>query len=218
MATLTFEAKQLLSRTVRDLRERLLRDLHDAAEGRYRLSLPLDKARLSEDAGKKRERLEAWLDERVRAATPKDKKAADAARARALLETQKEAAATLLNRLVLLRHLEALGLSRPAVVTGGWSAKGYQELRDFAPALCADETEGYAALLQLVSTSSRSTCPASSATWGSRASSRCRRRRCARWCSGSTIRGSRRPGPTTRRWAGSISTGTTRSARRSTQS
>jgi hypothetical protein len=150
MATLTPEAKQLLSRTIRELRERLLRDLRDAAEGRYRLSLPLDKARLPEELRKKRERLEGWLDERVRSAAPKDKKAAEAARARFLADAQKEAAATLVNRLVLLRQLEALGLSRPAVVTGGWTSKGYQELREFAPALCGDETEGYAALLQLV--------------------------------------------------------------------
>jgi hypothetical protein len=150
MATLTPEAKQLLSRTVRELRERLLRDLHDAAEGRYRLSLPPEKAKLPEELRKKRARLEGWLDERVRTVNPKDKKAAEAARVRFLIEAQKEAAATLLNRLVLLRHLEALGLSRPSVVTGGWSSKGYQELREFAPALCGDETEGYAALLQLV--------------------------------------------------------------------
>ena len=150
MSTLTPEAKQLLARTIRELRARLIQDLHDAAEGRYRLSLPLDRARLPEDLRKKRERLEEWLDERVRSAAPKDKKAAEAARARFLAEAQKEAAATLLNRLVMLRHLEALGLSRPEVVTGGWTSRGYQELRDFAPGLCGDETEGYAALLQLV--------------------------------------------------------------------
>ncbi|MBI5543785.1 MAG: BREX-6 system adenine-specific DNA-methyltransferase PglX [Deltaproteobacteria bacterium] len=150
MATLTPEAKQLLSRTVRELRARLLADLHDATEGRYRLSLPIDKAKLTEDLHRKRERLEAWLDERVRTVAPKDKKVAEAARARFLVEAQKEAAATLLNRLVLLRHLEALGLSKPAVLTGGWTSKGYTELREFAPGLCGDETEGYAALLHLV--------------------------------------------------------------------
>lgn len=150
MATLTPEAKQLLSRTVRDLRERLLADLHDAAEGRYRLSLPLDKAKLPEELRKKRERLEEWLDERARSTAPNDKKAAEAARARFLAEAQKEAAATVLNRLVLLRHLEALGLSKPSVLEGGWTSKGYTEWREFAPALCGDETEGYAALLQLV--------------------------------------------------------------------
>ena len=61
----------------------------------------------------------------------------------------KEAAATLVNRLVLLRHLEALGLSTPAIVTGGWSSRAYQQLGDFAPGLLTDETKGYAALLQV---------------------------------------------------------------------
>lgn len=150
MPTLTPEAKQLLSRTVREVRELMLQRLRDSAEQRYRLSLPLAKAKLPEELRKKRERLEAWLDERGRTASAKDKKAAEAARSRFLDEALKEAAATLLNRLVLLRHLEALGLSRPAVVTGGWTSKGYQELREFAPALCGDETEGYAALLGLV--------------------------------------------------------------------
>ena len=149
MSTLTSEAKQLLSRTVRELRERLLLDLHAAGEGRYRLSLPPDKAKLPEELRMKRARLDAWLDERVRTANPKDKKATEAARARFLAEAQKEAAATFLNRLVLLRHLEALGLLKPAVLTGGWSSKGYQELREFAPGLCGDESEGYATLLQL---------------------------------------------------------------------
>lgn len=150
MATLTPEAKQLLSRTVRELRELMLQRLRDSAEQRYRLSLPLARAKLPEELRKKRERLEAWLDERGRTASAKERKAAEAARSRFLDEALKEAAATLLNRLILLRHLEALGLSRPAIVTGGWTSKGYQELREFAPGLCGDETEGYAALLGLV--------------------------------------------------------------------
>jgi hypothetical protein len=62
----------------------------------------------------------------------------------------KEAGATLLNRLVLLRQLEAMGLAKPEVVTGGWSSKGYRELRDFAPGLLTDETEGYSTLLGVV--------------------------------------------------------------------
>ena len=62
----------------------------------------------------------------------------------------KETGATLINRLVLIRHLEAMGLSKPQVVTGGWASKGYQEFRDFAPGLLDDETEGYATLLQMV--------------------------------------------------------------------
>lgn len=147
MATLTPEAKQLLSRTVRELRDRLLPGLRGSAEQRYRLSLPLAKAKLPEELRKKRERLEAWLDERLRSADAKDRKAAEAARSRFLDEALKEAAATFVNRLVLLRHIEALVLSRPAVVTGGWTSRGYQQLREFAPSLCGDETEGYATLL-----------------------------------------------------------------------
>jgi hypothetical protein len=150
MATLTPDAKQLLSRTVRELRARLQRDLHDEAERRYRLSIPPEKAKLPEDLRRKRERLDAWLDERARTANPKNKKEMEAARTRFLGDAVKEAAATLLNRVVLLRHLEALGLQKPAFVTGGWNSKGYRELREFAPALLGDETEGYAALLRLV--------------------------------------------------------------------
>src|SRR2546422_3347366 len=150
MATLTPEAKQLLSRTIRELRPRLLRDLHDAAESRYRLSVPLAQAILEEGLRKKRERLEAWLDERARTTEPKNKRELADARVRFRLEAEKEAAATFLNRLVLLRQFEALGLSKPAVVAGGWNSKGYRELRDFAPALLDDATEGYSTLLNLV--------------------------------------------------------------------
>jgi hypothetical protein len=164
---LTSEAKQLLATTIRGLRTRLLRDLGDEAERRYRLSVPIDKAGLDEAHHRRRERLEAWLDERVRAGgavqstgkvaektTASRAKGTDkvqaAARERFLHQAVKEAAATLLNRLVLLRHLEALGLSRPPVVTGGWNSGGYREFCAFAPALTGDETEGYATLLQIV--------------------------------------------------------------------
>ncbi len=156
---LTSEAKKLLAETIRGtaqspekgLRERLLRGIRAEADGRYRLSLPLETAKLDEVHRKRRERLEAWISERVRATRLKND---TEARERFLAQAVKEAAATLLNRLVLLRHLEALGLSKPAVVTGGWNSKGYREFRGFAPALCTngltDATEGYATLLQLV--------------------------------------------------------------------
>jgi hypothetical protein len=146
---LTPEAKQALSATIRSLRERLLRDLGDEAERRYRMSVSIVQAGLAEAPRRRRERLEAWLDERARSSGAKNDKDRKAARDRFLLQAIKEAAATLLNRLVLLRHLEAMGLSRPAVVIGGWNSAGYQELRDFAPGLLGDETEGYATLLQL---------------------------------------------------------------------
>jgi len=65
MPTLTPDAKSALSRTIRDLRTRLLRDLHDEAESIYRLSIrDADKAGLTESALIRRQRLEGWLDER----------------------------------------------------------------------------------------------------------------------------------------------------------
>lgn len=160
--SLTPEAKKLLAETVRGsqqapekgLRAKLLRAIHDEADRRYRLSVPIAQAGLDEAHRKRRERLEAWLDQRARATKAKGAKELKAAKERLLAQAEKEAAATLLNRLVLLRQLEAAGLSKPQVVTGGWSSKGYREFREFAPTLCsgatADETEGYATLLALI--------------------------------------------------------------------
>jgi len=72
-------------------------------------------------------------------------------------EAEKLAAATLLNRLVMLRLLEAPGsdgtppMRSPAVVTGGWESRGYKDFRELAPALVrGDATEGFAFLLRLV--------------------------------------------------------------------
>ena len=71
-------------------------------------------------------------------------------------EAEKQAAYTLLNRLVLLRLMEAPGpsgqpLRAPAVVTGGWESRAYEDFRQLAPALVrGDETEGYAFLLRLI--------------------------------------------------------------------
>ncbi|MBI4818896.1 MAG: BREX-6 system adenine-specific DNA-methyltransferase PglX [Deltaproteobacteria bacterium] len=148
--TLTPDAKQQLSTTIRALRERLLRDVHDEADRRYRLSVPIANAGLDAASLHLRQRLDAWLDERARAAKTRSKKDEATTRERLLRDAEKEAAATFLNRIVLLRHLEALKLSRPEVVTGGWKSKGYKEFREFAPTLTTDDTEGYATLLQLV--------------------------------------------------------------------
>ncbi|NOU34912.1 MAG: BREX-6 system adenine-specific DNA-methyltransferase PglX [Polyangiaceae bacterium] len=155
-------AKKLLAETIRGtqqdpekgLRGRLLRAIHDEADRRYRLSVPIGQAGLDETHKKRRERIEAWVDERARATKPKNKAEHKVTAERLFAQAEKEAAATLINRLVLLRHLEALGLSKPLVVTGGWSSRGYREFREFAPTLCingtTDATEGYATLLQLV--------------------------------------------------------------------
>jgi hypothetical protein len=156
MSYLTPEAKSQLSTTIRNLRTRLLKDLRNAAESAYFLSItPITKANLAEEPRKKRERLEDWLDEQVRAELGGLKKApkndaTKAIRDRYLQEAIKLAAATLLNRLVVLRQLEALELSRPYVVTGGWSSPGYRQFREFAPDLCKDDTEGYALLLSML--------------------------------------------------------------------
>jgi len=159
---LTPEAKKLLADTIRGtaqdpekgLRARILRGLRDEAERTYRLAVPIDQAKLEEAPRTRRARIEAHIDERARADKPKSEKELKASKERHYADALKLAAATLLNRLVLFRQLEAHGLSRPQVLTGGWSSKGYREFRAFAPALCADgttdPTEGYATLLQLV--------------------------------------------------------------------
>ena len=155
---LTPDAKRLLAETIRGtaqdpekgLRARLIRAIHDEADRRYRLSVRISEAGLDEAHRKRRERIEAWLAERVRTARPNNAGEAEVARDRVLRQAEKDAAATFINRIFLVRQLEALGLSKPAVVTAGWSSRGYREFREFAPGLTADETEGYATLLQLV--------------------------------------------------------------------
>ena len=143
---MTPEAKARLSGTIRGLRERLLGDLHGATEGAYRLSADPGEARLDEAAGIRRARLDRWLDEQVRTVARKER---GAARERFRDEVEKEAAYTLLNRLVFLRLAEARDLTELKVVIGGWESQGYREFREWAPGLCNDETEGYAPLLEL---------------------------------------------------------------------
>lgn len=152
------DAKKLLNETIRGsqqdphkgLRARLLRDIHDEAERRYRFSVPVGSAGLDEAHRMRRARIEAWIDERTRAGKPQTRAEEAAAATRLRLQAEKDAAATLINRLVVLRQLEAMGRSKPAVVTGGWNSRGYREFREFAPGLCSDETEGYSTLLALL--------------------------------------------------------------------
>ena len=87
-----------------------------------------------------------------RAGAPEDRAADDFRR-----EAEKLAAATFLNRLVMLRLLEAPGpdgtpaMRSPAVVTGGWESRGYKDFRELAPArVRGDATEGFSFLLRLV--------------------------------------------------------------------
>lgn len=154
---LTPEGKEALRKTIRRLREALLAQLKEEAERVYRLSIPLDKAKLPEAKARRRQRLEGWIEEQSRAEGKKGKpptgKQLVAIRDRYLEQAVKEAAHTLLNRLVILRLLEQAELVKPAVLSGGWKSQGYGEFQEFAPGLCAareDDTKGYASLLGLV--------------------------------------------------------------------
>lgn len=145
---ITSDAKSELSKTIRSLRTRLLDDLHAATEGVYRLSLDAKDAKLGEAARIKRDRLESWIAEQIRALPEKEQVGAGE---RFRHEVEKEAASTLLNRIVFLRLLEASDLRAEKVVTGGWESRGYKDFREFAPELVRDdESEGYAQLLQLI--------------------------------------------------------------------
>ena len=151
--TMMPEAKSQLSATIRGLRARLLEDLHHAVEGAYRMSVRARDTGLPEVPRTNRKRLEEWIDEQVRIETSPAKKGnigETALRARFRADAEKQAAYTLLNRLVIVRLMEASTLHEPEVVTKGWESAGYKAFRQLAPALRNDETEGYAFLLQLV--------------------------------------------------------------------
>jgi hypothetical protein len=148
---MTPDAKKALSTTIRALRDRLLEDLHAATETAYRLSVRDRDAGLSAWERSRRERLEAWIAEQQRADAAAGKKAKVRSASDYRREVEKQAAYTLLNRLVVLRLMEAGDLRAPAVVSGGWESQGYKDFRSLAPALVRDDpTEGYAFLLQLI--------------------------------------------------------------------
>ncbi len=156
---MTPEAKSKLSKTIRGaqrklvtpenggLRARLLTELDEATEREYRLSVGSTSANLNAARTARRKRLDDWLDEQVRTQTGKMKRSREDFRRDAV----KQAAYTLLNRLVILRIMEATGLRSPLVVTGGWNSRGYKDFREIAPALVRnDESEGYSFLLKLI--------------------------------------------------------------------
>lgn len=153
--TMSAEAKRALSTTIRGLRAQLLADLQAATESAYRLAVRAQEAGLTEAAKAKRTRLEGWIAEqrRAQANTKTQPVRTDSDFRR---EAEEQAAYTLLNRLVILRLMEAPGpsgapLRAPAVVTGGWESRAYKDFRQLAPALVRnDPTEGYAFLLQLI--------------------------------------------------------------------
>ncbi len=142
--------KETLRKTIRGLRTKLIEDLSDAAKSEYRLDLAAAKAKLPEGRRRRRERLEAWLDEQVRAEGKTKAKASDL-RQRHFHHAAKEAAHTLINRLVFLRILEHHGVIEPAVVSGGWASPAYeQEFVHYAGPLAEDDTRGYQTLLDVV--------------------------------------------------------------------
>ena len=150
-ATLTPEAKSTLSSTVRGLRTRLIHDLLQFADGEYQFSREASKANLDDARSRRRQKLDAWIDEQRRAEKPRAKEKPEDTRKRWLLEAIKTVASTWLNRVVLIKHLEALELSKPKVITGGWNSHGYRRLRDFGQALLLEsDTEGYGLLVQLL--------------------------------------------------------------------
>ncbi len=125
--TMTPEAKRALSQTIRELRAKLLTDLKAATESTYRLGARSTEAGLSEQAAIRR--LEDWVDEQGRAQPKKNPRNRDDF----FREAEKQAAYTLLNRLILLRLLESSADSKPIrkipVLTGGWDSKGYKDFR-----------------------------------------------------------------------------------------
>ena len=150
---MTPEAKKALSSTIRGLRQRLLEDLRLATESAYRLSVRAQDAGLDDAAKTKRQRLDSWLDEQLRAQAAGGKRRQ---RDDFLREAEQQAAYTLLNRLVILRLMEQPGpsgqpLRKPALIKGGWGSTAYSDFRDLARGVVRDDpSEGFGFLLQLV--------------------------------------------------------------------
>ena len=154
---MTHGARRALSTTIRTLRARLIEDLHASTESAYRLAIRTRDAGLDESARARRARLEAWIAEQLRAQDASETKIKKLRTTEDFRrEAEKQAAYTLLNRLIILRLMEASGpsglpLRGPTVVSGGWESRAYKDFRQIAPAVVhGDETEGYAFLLQLV--------------------------------------------------------------------
>ncbi|PZO41936.1 MAG: BREX-6 system adenine-specific DNA-methyltransferase PglX [Pseudanabaena frigida] len=155
MSYLTTSAKAQLSKTIRNLRDRLLNDLHNAVESAYLMGAKLDRVTLDEERRRNRQRLEDWLAMQVKGElTLKKGRVSEKQRQemsdRHRCALEKLAAATWLNRLAVIKHLEAMDLIKPKVLTGGWQSQAYKEFREFAPELLQDETEGFGLLLRLL--------------------------------------------------------------------
>jgi len=155
MTYLSPTAKSQLSKTIRNLRDRLITDLHNAVESKYLMGVKLEQVQLDEERYCKRERLEKYLEELVKGdlAVYKGKqspKLKQELRDRHRQDLEKLAAATWLNRLAVIKHLEAMELLKPKLVTGGWQSAAFKEFRDYAPEFLQEEDQGYGLLLRLV--------------------------------------------------------------------
>jgi len=147
---MTPEAKSQLSKTIRALRTRLLDDFKSSNDSTYKYSIPrIDKADLSEANATRRQRIEHWVAEQVRGeANKKNKRTAGDFRR----DIEKQAGYTLLNRMLILRLMEAMGLRRGDLASKGWDSDAYKSFRYFSQEIVQtdEESEGFAFLLQMV--------------------------------------------------------------------
>lgn len=142
-------AKEQLSKTIRALRTRLLEDFKSANDTTYKYSIRrIDQAKLSEANATRRRRIEEWVAEQTRGeAGKKTKRTAEDFRR----DLEKQAAYTLLNRMLILRLMEAMGLHSGDLVSKGWNSEAYKSFRYFSQEIVGgDESEGYSILLQMV--------------------------------------------------------------------
>ncbi|MFN9913178.1 MAG: SAM-dependent methyltransferase, partial [Pirellulaceae bacterium] len=143
------EAKGQLSKTIRALRSRLLEDFKSANDSTFKYSIRrIDQAKLSEAIATRRRRIEEWIAEQVRGeAGKKTKRTAEDFRR----DLEKQAAYTLLNRMLILRLMEAMKLNRGDLVSKGWNSEAYKSFRFFSQEIVrGEESEGYSVLLQMV--------------------------------------------------------------------
>jgi hypothetical protein len=143
------EAMDALSFSVRRLRALLEDDLARQLDRRFRLSVPAAHAGLDAKELALRTRLDGWLAERARA---RHTNCSDGFAS--TMSVESDMASNALLRLFLLRQLEACGVSRPPVLSGGWNSKGYLEFRSYGAGLTdgqgRDEYEGLDFLLKLL--------------------------------------------------------------------
>lgn len=148
--SMTPDAKSKLSTTIRSLRERLLADLKSSAESTYQFASKIDRAKLTAAQRVRRQRIDEWVDLEVRTqAGRKNGRTHDDYRR----DLEKQAAYTLLNRMVILRLMESMGLRQRKVATGGWNSSIYKAFREIASTLVNvkyDQNEGLAFLLQMI--------------------------------------------------------------------